>query len=227
MIVHVLLIGGDSFDVSMSEDFTYDSLVSRIAAIMKVTTHSISLYHNRKRLGCSWFYTVGDIDINVTVLPDDQFPTCAFPRAAWSFSCDMGRFPSTSIRTMFPETTIRQSTRDRLWLRDVIPNAGYEFDDPFSCRPTLAVQPRNGFQYEEDAMRQGASGEMEDRRRARVDAEATWKDFEASLSIQEMAAVERLDRVGLERIIALRAFFECNRDELAAFRVLSYMKNQV
>lgn len=231
MIVHILLINNESFDLNVPNDFTYDDLVDLVSEKMELSPHEVSLYHKNKRLHKLSKFDNSETELTMTALVENDFHNYMFPQNQWLFPFDIGRFVDPAAENMYPENSVEKRHPTRLTLRDLIPNIGYEYNNPFSRRPSLFLRPRVDHTIETQSLRRSMSGEAEERReeaeRNELVSEEDWEEFRRNLTVDQQAAVRRLCGIGLDRNIVLRVFYQCHCDEAASTRFLASLQSDL
>ena len=226
----VLQLNGERLEIDIPGDFDYEKLSNEVRNRVHIPADALFLFHNQSLL--TRFSKIDSSEpIEVTLIDLTETPNRSFPRGDWMFLCDLGRFPPNSLRHRYPTSSKPERPPVRPGLREIIPNIGYEYGNPFSSRPTLHLPRRRDHTFETHMMNRDRTGVTEDElERGRRDALETEEDVEAfrlGLPRVQQAAIERLSALGFDIGLVTRAFYDLGCNETLVARFLTNLRHHI
>ena len=224
MLVNVRLVDGRCLEINLDGTFDYEQLVHEITSRLGIPKESFFLFHNKSQITrFTKIDSQAQSPINITLIDTNSIPNRQLPRGDWSFMYDLGRF--VPLQPSHPANSVFEPPNSRRVLRQIIPNIGYEYGNPFSMRPTLELTPRADHATEALMMKQDRSGITEDQRelnqRRMPSSDADLEQFRLSLPLRQQDLIARLASLGFGTAVVTRVFCEMGGNERAMIQCLN------
>lgn len=217
------MVDGKRVELSIPGGLDYDKVVNEISERVQLPPDAFFLFHKKTML-TRFTEIVSDTDaIEVTLIDTSSMPNRCWPHGDWSFPFDMGRFPSRSLKDHFPTNCKPDHAPVRPALRRIIPSIGFEYGNPFSRMPTMALPSRPERPVETQMMNRDRIGVTEEAlerdEREAPDTEQELEDFRLGLTRDQQAFIARMVQMGFDQAVVTRVFYrmECRTRATSQF----------